>query len=130
MCIIKHNANCFPLVKKTIWNYFARTEAVIPPCTEKAFKDLEEGLPPNFNFMDVIEWIARQHMISAVENFDSYTIDKNDNELEESKDVTDIDSSIDDRHDITSEIQSDSSNFNMSYQLDTPFVIPKFGEVK
>jgi hypothetical protein len=107
-------------VKKTIWNYFARTEALIPPCIEKAFKDLEEDLPPTFHLMDVIEWIARQHMISAIENFDSYTRDKNDNRLEESKDVTDINSSIDDRHDITSETQSDSSNFNMSYQLDTP----------
>jgi hypothetical protein len=119
--ISNYNGRCFPsLTKKkmllTLSNYFAKkvapAPAPAPSCTEKAFEDLKEGLPANFNFNDIIQWIARKHMISVMENFDNSNSGLDNSQSGE--DDTDIDSSLKDRHDVTSKIQLHSSNLDIS----------------
>jgi hypothetical protein len=111
--ISNYNTKCFPsiMTKKTLNSFFTNKVAPEPPSTEKAFKDLEECLPTNPSFHDILKWIARNHIISHLKDFtDSISVLDN-SQLVVSNDDTDIDSAL---NNVTSEIQLDSSILNIS----------------
>jgi hypothetical protein len=64
-----YNQELFPPKKISIAYFFSRIET-IPTSTRDTFKELIISLPSNFTFMDIVRAVAKQEIISTMENFD------------------------------------------------------------
>jgi hypothetical protein len=84
--IIHHNKECFAVKKKSMKSYFSAV--LISPLSDikEVLKDLIKRLPPKFDFLDLIDAVATQEIITTMEKHDMFRNDINVHESNSSSD--------------------------------------------